>query len=560
LPADQLLTGSELVVRLLQTHGISLVFGLSGNGILGIFDAALTSGLTIIDTRDESAAVQSAGGRALVTGEPQVAFVTEGPGFANALPGIAAMNHDGVPVIVITNCESDDLFGTGAFQEMPQAEMAERISKWSVKVHAIEHLPDIIAQAFRVAASGVPGVVAITLANQVLLGRVSASLLTRRALPYSRQTSAAAPSHAFTHSLIATLRAAQRPLLLVGSMARWDGASDAIGLFLESTKVPVAACDKGRGVVSDDHPCYIGEGRPALLPPTALEADVVVVLGERIDYLLEFGKRWKPGTVFIQVYPDVAQLSRSIDVQLSTMASTKLVLEAVNAELRSESWPESAWLNATRADYLSARQASAAVVADIAGDLHPARVARLVVEAVGADASYVIDGANCSLWAKQFVPIRRAEDFLEWGRLGMIGMGLPYALGAQSVRPGRPVILLVGDGSLGFHLMELETALRHQLPVLIVVFNDSGWGIERHFQIAAFGRETATTLSHVRYDLMAQALGAFGAYAETESELEAALQEAKRCAKPAIVNVRTSNVGHPVVLRVATALKRKHSR
>ena len=148
-PADELLTGSELVVRLLQTHGVNLVFGLSGNGILGLFDAALTSGLTIVDTWDESAAVQAAGGRALVTGEPQVALVTEGPGFASALPGISAMNHDGVPVIVITNCESDDLFGTGAFQEMPQAEMAEPISKWSVKVHALEYLPDIIAHSRR---------------------------------------------------------------------------------------------------------------------------------------------------------------------------------------------------------------------------------------------------------------------------------------------------------------------------------------------------------------------------------------------------------------------------
>jgi len=557
---DDLITGNELVVRLLESHGVETIFALSGNGVLGLFDAALGSGLAIVDTRDESAAVQAAGGRALATRSPQVAIVTEGPGFANALPGIAAMNHDGIPVVVISNCEADDLFGTGSFQEMPQIEMAAPIAKWSVKVRAIEHLPDVIARAFRVAASGVPGVVVITIASQVLLGRTRAAAADRRALGSTRDTHEAGPPEGFSRSLLGLLKAARRPLMIVGSAARWDRADEALRLFVESTRIPVATCDLARGLIGDDHPCSLGEGRPTFLPPMAREADVVFVLGERIDYLLAFGRAWKKDTAFIQVYPDVSELARSIDVVLSSTASTRLVLESANAELAGEIWPEAEWLSSNRCVYLQRRTEAAIIPAPSAEGVHPSAVAAMACEAAGAEATYVVDGANCSLWIKHFLPFNHADRQLEWGRLGMIGMGLPYALGVKSVRRDKPVVLLTGDGSLGFHFMEFETAVRHDLRVVIVICNDAGWGIERHFQRVAFGRETGTTLTPVRYDLMATALGGFGAYVESVAEMKAALDRAMTSGLPAVINVRTINAPHPVVLRVAESLKAKHGR
>jgi acetolactate synthase I/II/III large subunit len=555
------LTGADLVIRLLRRYGVDTAFGLSGNGVLGLFDAALEHGLRIIDARHESAAVHAAGGRAQILRAPQVCIVTEGPGLSNAMGAIAAMNHDGVPIVVITNCEDDRTFGTGAFQEMPQVAMTSAISKWSTKVHDVAHLPEVIARAFRQAHGDVPGTVVITVANHVLLGPAELALAGEREPSFSRPTAGTYPSPEFVEASLALLRAAERPLLLLGAMAYWDRGDELALRLVETLRIPTGAVDIARGLIPDDHPCSIGDGRPGALPSRLRDADVVFVLGERLDYLLGFGRPWKPDTRFIQAYPDVAQIGRSIDTHVSTTASTCGVIEALLTALGEGAWAETAWGRSAREDYLRLRSDGQVIAAAGKGEgVHPGVVARTAQDVVGPGAIMVLDGANCLLWAKRFLDVQAADRHLEWGRLGMIGMGLPYSLGAKSAQPDRTVILIVGDGSLGFYFMEFETALRHDLPVVVVVCNDSAWGIEQHFQRGVFGRTTGTSLTPARYDRMAEALGGFGAHVERPEDLAPALRAAIASQRPAIVNVRTLDVADPVTAAATRMLRKKHDR
>lgn len=557
--ATAALSGAQLTMRLLRQHGLETIFALSGNGVLGLFDAALDEGIRIIDTRHEIAAVQGAAGLALVTRSPQVCIVTEGPGFCNALGGIAALHHDGVPVVVLSNCEGDELFGTGCMQEVPQVEAAAPISKWSTKVHDIRHLPEVLARAFREAREGVPGPVVITLPNHVLCGRIAEGALAQREHGRAGAIPPAYPSPSFVAACIERLRQARKPLLIVGDAAYWDRADDVLARFVEHTRIPVGTCGFARGLIPDDHPCCFGEARPGAAPPATAEADVVLVLGERIDWVLGFGRYWQPDTTFIQVHPDPAELRRSVDAALVSTASAAAVLEALLDAAGPDAWPDSGWQ--TQLGGYCAWQGAAADASggDDAG-IHPEAVGRALREVCGRDAVTVFDGANSMLWVRGQLPAGYADRCFELGRLGMIGTGLPLSLGAKVLHPEAPVVLFVGDGSLGFHFMEFETALRHALPVVIVVGNDSAWGIEQHFQRGIFGRETGTALSLVRYDLMARALGGFGVFVETLDELAPAIESALAAGTPAIVNVKIRNVAHPAILRFTEGLKAQHAR
>lgn len=541
------------MLRLLGAQGIDLIFGLSGNGVLGLFDAAVDEGFRIIDVRDEGAGVQAAGARAMVSRHPQVCLVTEGPGITNALGAIAAMHHDGVPVIILTNYETDGIFPTRLFQEMPQVEMTRPLCKWSTNVAAAEHLAPAIARAFRVASSGVPGPVVLNIANKVLLSRPGGNGQ-RTAVPET--ISPAFPAPGFVEDAIRRLREAKRPLLVAGSLVGWGRADAALARLVELTGAPVVTADQARGILDEEHPCSMGNLRTGLAP-SARKADLVMVLGERIDNVLADGRYWESGTDFIHVYPEAAEIAATVRPVLATTADTRSVLEALVEAARGLRWDHGAWTRSARRDFETTRARYRAFDDTEGEGIHPAIVARTVAEVAGSSSTFVIDGANCANWARAWLSVPARNRFLEWGRLGMIGSGLPYALGAQSLDPDGPVVLLVGDGSLGFHFMELETAVRHALPVVIVVFNDSAWGIEQHFQRGVFGRQAGTALTHVRFDRMAQAVGASGDYVRHEGELEAALRRALDCGRPALINVKVLDVPDLVTRRATKMLARK---
>lgn len=557
-PAGQI-SGAELTIRLLRRYGIDVVFGLSGNGVLALFDAALDHGIRIIDTRHESAAVQAAGGRAMCLRTPQVCIVTEGPGLNNALSGIAGLHHDGVPVIVFTNCEADEIFGTGSFQEVEQVDATRHICKWSTKVHDIRHLPEVVARAFRQAADGWPGPVVVTLPNHVMHGVADGSLLTQRTPGLSRPTTPAAPSEGFVAEALALLRSAERPLIVAGAGAFWDRADEPLRQFVERSGIPVGTCGAARGLVPDEHALAIGDGTPGGAPAAAQQADTVLVLGERVDHFLGFGKRWAPHVKIIQVYGDAVDIGRSVDTVLSTEANSRMVMESLLHAWGDERRAPTAWLATLKQQRRERHDELQALQPMTEQGIHPAAVAQALEAVAAPETVTVFDGANAMIWARDILIANDAERFIPMGRLGMIGMGLANALGAQSARPDAPVVLVVGDGSLGFHFMEFETAVRHNLPVTVVVLNDSAWGIEQHFQRRIFGRTTGTTLTHVRYDQMAESLGGLGLYVETPQQLQPAVQQALASKRPAIVNVRIANVEHRTVQMVGMRLKQQHT-
>jgi acetolactate synthase-1/2/3 large subunit len=535
--------GAQLLVKGLKAEGVSYVFGLAGVGIFPIFDACLTEGLRIVDVRHESAGVFMAGGTARVTGEPGVCLVTEGPGHANAIGGLTTMFAEDTPVVLISGCAETENWGRGAIQEIPQVEMTQQITKWAAMVPSVHRIPEMLAMAFRIARSGHPGPVHLTVPIDAFDQEVEES----RVSPYNpaqrRPTARTMAEPAAIRETLDLLRGAARPAIVAGIGAWWNKAGDGLRGFIEQTKIPLFTVEWARGIVSDDHPFCFGAGVPAANPLSRRlhDADVVLVLGEKLDFRLGFGGAFGPEAQIIQVHANAMEIGRNRPVRVGVTADCGAVAEQLAAEVKGQNWPERPWVTELREARKKQQEQFDTLSKSDQSPLHPLRVAREVCSIITEDTSVMLDGADFAAWVRLLVKARKPGHTLSHGRLGMIGTGVPIGIAAKLARPNSPVIVFVGDGSLGFHFMEFDTAIRHQLPMVVVVGNDAAWGVEQHFQRALYGpdRLVATSLRRMRYDQMVQAIGGYGEYVERPADLPKALERALAAGVPACVNVAT---------------------
>jgi acetolactate synthase-1/2/3 large subunit len=536
--------GGILAARALREAGAGTLFALPGGHNLPLFEGARVAGIRLIDTRHEENAMMMAEGWALATGGVGVASVTAGPGFTNALPGIAEANKAGVPVVVISGRTSMRQRGREAVQDLDQLAAVAPMTKWRDQCLATERIPEYVRAAVHHARSGAPGVAYLEIPQDVF-GATSepATKPWPQGFPDAARP-AGDPRQ--VERAVEALAGAERPVVLAGSGAFFSRAGEALRRFAERTGIPVMTTSAARGLLDDDHPRSLGGLVHAGI--ALASSDAVLVLGSRFNANLLWGGAplfpFEGRVVQVDVRPEHLGGERLPDIALAGDCS--LVLGQLV-----EAWPDADdagarddWLEQARGGVQISRAQWSAECDRPANGIHPGWLARetsAFAESLGP-CTTVSDGGDSVLWGIAFARAHRPGTHMYIGSaLGTLGIGLPFGIAAKAARPDEPVIVFTGDGAFGLSAMELDTAQRHSLPVVVVVVNNGGWGDVRHEQRAFYGDEadTGAMLSGMRYDLFAEAVGGHGERVTEPDQLRPALQRAVDANTVAVVDCVT---------------------
>jgi len=539
------ITGAHLLVRALRRHGVDRIFGLCGDHVNALFNACLDEGVAIVDTRHESGATHMADGWARVTGRPGVAVVTGGPGHTNSLTGIATAWMAASPMVAISGMHPRALRDRGPLQEVDQHGMVVPVTKWARVVEDPARLGQYLAIAWREAVSGRPGPVHLTVPSDVL----EAPVRDDAPLPDPFRLEPPAMRPAVVEAVLDLLQRAERPTIVAGSGVWWARAWEALRRLVEAAGLPCFTIGMGRGSLSDEHPLCLGYADPVLNPVAGeiREADVVLLVGKRIDFRLGYGALFGPAATLVQIDIHGPELGRNRAAQIPVQADARVALEQLaEGVTRRGGFREKPWVEHLRRGLRAAAAARRADEEADAAPLHPLRVVRAVREALGPDVTWVIDGGDFAQWCRLGLPARLPGHWVRLGALGTVGAAIPLGIAAGLARPGEPVVVLTGDGGMAFHSWELHTALRFGVPLTVVVGNDQGWGMERELQRAFYGRTAGVELGPLRYDRVVAAMGGHGEHVETAGELALALARALKSGTVACVDVAIRGVASPL--------------
>jgi len=529
--------GGRIVARALKAEGVTHVFTLCGGHIANIYDGCLDEGIRVVDVRHEQTAGHAADGWARVTGKPGVALVTAGPGVTDVVTAVANAQRAGVPMVVIGGAGPAAFKHMGSLQDMDHVELMRPITKWSATVTEVRRLEEFVTMAFRIATTGVPGPVFLEIPLDVLMNFATDAQLVRPVKYRSEYTPA--PDPIALDEAARLLDGAARPLAIVGSQLRWSRDREALGRFLARYELPTYLNGMARGALPLDHPCFFSRSRKAALA----QADVALVFGTPFDFRVDYGRTgtWAADVKVVQIDLDPAEIGRNRAVEVGIPADTGHVLAALTELVTPRHGGD--WLAQIRADETKRLAKMAAEMNDESAPPNPLRVCAEVARYVEDDTIVVGDGGDFVATAAYTLPVRWPGVWMDPGPLGTLGVGPGYAMAAKLARPGARVILMYGDGSFGLHGLEFEALARQGIKVVAVIGNDAGWTQILRGQRDMFGdaRTPATRLAYTRYDLVAEAVGARGFYAETPAQVRDALAEAFACPEPAVVNVK---IGH----------------
>ncbi|MGP8245549.1 MAG: thiamine pyrophosphate-binding protein [Bryobacteraceae bacterium] len=536
-------TGAELFVDTLQSLGVRQIFTLVGDHLNDILRLAAARGFRILDMRHESAVVHAADVWARTHRAPSVSLVTGGPGHTNSLTGLATAFAAASPVIAISGSRPASQANRGAFQEVDQVAMAAPVTKWAAEPESGAAIPSLLTRAWKEATSGRMGPVHLTLPVDLLQSSVDRA--PERPSPESRRIPP--PDARDIGRAIELLRAAERPIVIAGSGIWWGRAEDELRRFAELTRLPVYTIAFARGTLPDSHPYSFGYADPSLNRAAARafrEADLFLILGKRIDYRLAMGgtKLLPAAAKFIQVDIHAAELGLNRRLDVAICADVKTTLEALTAGAGPSPWAETEWLHRVRAFRAEWSEELDRAACDTGMPLQPAAVFRELRRALPRDVLYAWDGGDFVHWGRAMLPATTPGGWVRLGPLGTIGAALPNALALQLAHPGKPVAMITGDGSLGFYIAELDTAVRHKLPVVVIVGNDAGWGLERELQGAP---SVACELRSTRYDQVMQGFGGLGEHIETIDRIAPAVERAFSSGQPYLLNISIRGVRSP---------------
>lgn len=528
-------TGAALLVRALALAGVRYLFTLSGNQILSIYDACLDYGIELIHVRHESAATYMADAWGRLTEQPGVALVTAGPGHTNALTPLYVAAAAESPVILLSgHCRTTEL-GMGAFQEMDQVLAAQPVTKASWMVRDPQQLGYDIAKAFRLARSGRPGPVHLSLPSDILDAPISEG---EKQLPPQEafQPSPAEGESSLIEEALDLLAQAHHPLILTGPAMARSYRWAAVTRLSEVTHLPVLPMESPRGL------------RDPLLGNIVelfAKADVVLLLGKKLDFTLHFGNPslFTSTTRLIQVDPHPH--SEHERMRLAIPGDPVVVTRQFLQRAEQRSWPErAAWQDRIAYARQRGREEWQLWEQSDQSPIHPLRLFRELRPYFTKSTIFISDGGEFGQWAQAALS---ASTRLINGPSGAIGGGIPFALAAKLAHPDALVVALMGDGAFGFHALEFDTAVRYGLPILVVLGNDAAWNAEKQLQIKQYGPERVVgcDLLPTRYDRLVEALGGHGEYVEKPADLSLAFDRAIRADRPACVNIRIEGIPAP---------------
>lgn len=533
--------GADIIAQTLAQAGVKVIFTLSGNQIMPIFDACIDAGIRLIHVRHEAAAVYMAEGYAQITGQPGVALVTAAPGFANAMAPLYTARQSETPVILLSGDSPVAKDGAGAFQELDQVSISTTLTKLSHRPVSIDALGAAIANAIDVACDGRPGPVHLALPFDVIQANVDAGTVAPAQIS---QRTPVQPDDNVLSNIVDTFTEAQRPVIVTGPALNRSRAGELLLALENALDAPVVVMESPRGL---NDPC-LGEFASVLA-----EADVILSLGKNIDFTLGFGTAPAIGDdcKCIVIDPDEEILNRARQalgqrLKYSSQADVRACADRL-VQLGSASNARGDWRQQS-AQRIAARPAAAlkTSVADASTVMNAINVSASIQHYLdtASDPILVIDGGEAGQWAQACIS---APTRVINGPAGAIGGCLCYAIAAKIARPDASVVVFMGDGTAGFHFSEFETAHRYGVEFIAVIGHDARWNAEYQIQLRDYGAERLyeCELDPTRYDLAAAAFGCHGEHVTAVTELDSALSRAASSGLPACVVTQIEGLEAP---------------
>lgn len=536
-------SGAQLFIQTSRQLGLDRIFTLVGDHLNEVLAEARAAAIPVIDMRHESAVAHAADAWARITRKPALSLVTGGPGHTNSLTGIATAQLAGSPLIAVSGSRPTTVAHRQSFQDIQQLGMTLPVVKWAAEPSSAGQIPHYLSRAYREASSGRPGAVHLTIPVDIFLQPAEA----RTDIPRPVQVRPA-PSEEEVRQLVHALRQAERPVVIAGSGIWWSGAEDALRHFIEHTQLPLFTITMARGVVDDDHPLCFGYADPALSRGALrvfAEADLILLLGKRLDYRLGLGgaRVFSPGVRLIQVDIHAAELGLNRQPQQGICADLRQTLETLLRAAGSP-WPRRPWIDQV-VSLMGQWRSELESWIEPGRPMHPGELFLELRRHLPADVLLSWDGGDFVHWGRALIPAHQPGGWLRLGPLGTIGAALPNAISLQLAHPNRRVLAITGDGALGFYLAELDTAVRFQLPIVILVGNDAGWGLERELQAATGKGIVACELRPTGYDIVAQGFGGRGETIDSVEQLRPALERAFSSPVPYLINARIRGARSP---------------
>ncbi len=539
------LRGADIVARTLEQLGTRHIFSLSGNHIMSVYDAVLETQLEILHARHEAACVHMADAWGRLTGEPGVALVTGGPGHANAVGALYTALVAELPMVLLSGHAMTSELGRGGFQEIRQADMAAPVSKASWTATSAAHLGRDVAEAMRIATTGRPGPVHLSLPSDLLDAEVAADAIVwpdakAQAKPGISLVDAAADA------VLDAIAAAKRPLLIAGPQLANAKRRPLVTALEAATNAPAVIMESVRGI------------RDATLGRYAEilgRADLIVLLGKPLDFTLQWASSPTVDAKcqLIVIDPEAALIERAVkekgsSLALACLADSVPAIEVLVRRAGKRKPADGGWLKEARTAIDKRPPAWDELKSTTRGKLHAVEVFRALRPFVERDPDTILicDGGEFAQWAQGLLPVSRR---LINGIAGAIGSAIPFAIGARCHEPKAPIFAVLGDGTFGFHMSEFDTAVRHNRPFVAIVGNDACWNAESQIQLREYGRQRmhGCTLLPTRYDQVVEALGGHGEMVDNIGDLPDAIERALASGKAACVNVMIESIAAPIM-------------
>jgi acetolactate synthase-1/2/3 large subunit len=525
------LTGSDILAKSLVSQGMETLFYIMGGPMIETEAAIIKLGARAIDTRHEQAASLMAHAYSRITRKPGVCMGASGPGATNLVTGVANAFVDAAPMIAVGGSSPRVFYEMEAFQEIDQLAVFKPITKWAARIYDTKRIPEMVAMAYRQATTGKPGPVYLDVPGDVLGESLDESTIAYPK-PWAPAPRTLGDPGAVSEA-IALLAKAERPLILGGSGVWWSDAAATFQAFVEATGIPFYTTPISRGTVPEDHELAFLNTRAKAFS----EVDVLLAVGTRFNFVIQFGRppRFAADAKVIHVDVNPTELNHNRVADVPIAGDARAVLDQLTREARGkiDKSRYSRWISKLKV--LDTEKASEMDKQMSSEDtpIHPLRLCKEVRDFLKRDAILVVDGQEILNYGRQSIPTYVPGHRLNSGAFGCMGVGLPFGVGAKAARPDKQVVVLHGDGSFGINAMEIDTAVRHRIPVLCVISNNGGWTADPKQD------KPGRNLGYSRYDKMAMDFGAHGEYCEKPHEIRPALERAAASGKPAVVNVVT---------------------
>lgn len=563
--------GGEILSRMLAAEGVDTVFGIIDGTYFGLISTLEPHGIRLITPRHEASAMHMAGAYARISGKLGVAIASNGPGVANAISGVAVEHAEGNRVLLITSSRRVGISYPdrgGAYQYFPHVDVIAPMAKWSAWVPSMDRMAELMRTALRMAFTGRPGVVHLDVPESLMNADVEPNGAWFREPSQYRPTAPLEAPRDQIEAAAKMLREAERPLIHAGSGVVHALADKELARLAALVQAPVTTSWAAR--------CAIDERLPEAVPMVFVEAvntarseaDLALVLGSRLGETDWWGKAPYWGTpdaqklIQVDIDPQVLGVNRPTD--LAVVADVKAFLTALcdTLERMGPLAPERAKSRRAQLDKLATMKHERRAeldekLTDKATPMHPAHIATTCDKVFADDAIMVIDGGNTAIWGNFYHQVRRPHTLLGTAKMGMLGAGVSQALGAKVAFPERQVYCVIGDGAMGFHQQEIETAVRNDLRVIWIVVCDRQWGmvkINQSFMLKPVktlifkkldpGETVNTELHETRFDELARSMGAYGERVGDPEGLAAAIRRSLVAGRPAVIHVDVDPTKH----------------